>query len=339
MQWLGWMADQHVWVASFALVAGLLLPFPLLAARRPGRGIRPWWTTCRYLIWMGLIASALSVATGQFLGNKLGFFNGEWILRSEWSDIRFHQYFGGATVFFGFLCIRSAYIRRKEHQGLSKYALLTGLLWAVAAGGAGYYGIKLSRIHKDGSLAANQAQTGNTPIETESQNDLLRILDYPSLVPMHSAPVRSPAHKNRWIRVWVSANAAESYSQGATLPEGTLVVMNSVEDRWGRITYDIGPLYSLEVLPGGEHRLGMHWSYVPEAKRDEVGGLKSVSWTTPNENLTGCLECHADGMASPRSRSRTRVSPPATTQAPRSADAQGEGQQQQPQQQQQQQQQ
>jgi hypothetical protein len=156
----------------------------------------------------------------------------------------------------------------------------------------------------------------------------MRILDYPSLVPMHATPVRSPAHKNRWIRVWVSANAAEAYSQGDPLPEGALVVMNTVEDRWGRVTYDVGPLYYLEVLPGGENRLGMHWSYVPEAKRDEVGGLKSVSWTTPNENLASCLECHAEGIASPRSRSRVRVNPPAT-QAPRSTDAETESQQQQ----------
>jgi hypothetical protein len=289
---------------------------------------------------MGIITSVLAVATGEFLANKLGLLNGEWILRGEWSDLRIHQYFGGATVFFGFLCIRSSYARRKEHQGLSKYTLATGLAWAVAAGGAGYYGFKLSRTHRTGIVLANQVQSEtprrdehevgvDAPVSGRSAR-LMRILNYPSLVSMHPEPVRSRFHKNRWIRVWVSQNAAEAYTQGNQLPEGALVVMSSTEDRWGRMTHELGPLYSLEILQGGEPRLGLYWPNVPESKRDEVGGLANVSWVSPNPNLASCLECHENGMASPRNRSRVRVVAP-----PRRPDSETEsqgGSQQQPQQ-------
>ena len=317
MQLPGWIADQHVWATSFALAASILLTLPLVAAQRPGRGIKPWWIACRYLAWTGLIGSVFALISGEFLAKNMGLLGEEWILRNQWSDLRIHQYLGGAMVFFGCLCLRSAYIKRKEHQGIGLYVLLTGLLWATATLGAGHYGIKLSRLHKEGKIevhakneaSANDDQATNHQLVRNSR--FTRILDYSSLVAMHSTePVRSPAHNNRWIRVWVSQNASEAYASGGPLPSGSLVVMSSFEDRWGRPTYEIGPLYILEVLASGESRLGMYWSNVPESRRDEVGGVANVSWTEPDENLAGCLECHSDGMALHTNRSRIRIRRP-----------------------------
>jgi len=324
MQWLGRLVDQHVWAVIIAIATGLLLPWPLLAAQRAGRGIKPWWTTSRFLAWAGLLASAAALITGEFLAKKLGLLDGEWILRGSWSDIRVHQYFGGATVFFGALCLRFSYLKRKEHQGLGALALMAGLLWAISAGGAGVSGIKLAHESAAEAKAAAQPQAkepegsatsaGDESAMTQ-RNRLLRILDYPSLVPMHPEPVRSSAHSNRWIRVWVSKDAIESYVSGGQLPEGALVVMNSVEDRWGRPSYDVGPLYTLEMLPSGP-KIGMYWSYVPESKRGEMGGLDRVSWREPNEHLTSCLECHANGMAAPSSRTKNRPKKVETTEVP-----------------------
>jgi hypothetical protein len=314
MQWLGWVAEQHVWAVIIAIAAGLLLPWPLLAAQRAGRGIKPWWTTSRFLAWAGLLGAAAALLTGEFLAKRLGLLGDEWILRGQWSDMRIHQYFGGATVFFGSLCLRFSYLKRKEHQGMGALVLLSGLLWAISAGGAGASGIKLARGSAAEAKAAVKQQTkgatGSGPVDgdeliSNQRNRLLRILDYPSLVPMHQEPIRSSAHNNRWIRVWVSPEAAENYASGSQLPEGALVVMSSIEDRWGRPGYEIGPLYTLEMLPAGP-RVGMYWSYVPESKRGEVGGLSRVSWREPNENLARCAECHANGMALPSLRNRNK---------------------------------
>jgi hypothetical protein len=140
---------------------------------------------------------------------------------------------------------------------------------------------------------------------------LMRALDYASLTPMHQEPIRSPQHRNRWVRVWVSPNAVEAYSKGEALPEGSLVVMSSVEDRWGRPGYEIGPLYTLEAMPGGKARLGLYWSNVPESRRGEVDGQSSVNWLGANPGLAGCAECHSEGLAPIKARAiRPRVAAP-----------------------------
>jgi len=97
--------------------------------------------------------------------------------------------------------------------------------------------------------------------------------------------------------------------------------MNSVEDRWGRPSYEIGPLYSLEVLPNGKSRVGMYWSYVPESKRNEFDGAKSVSWVEPNSNLASCAECHAAGMAPLKNRIRSAPKKPKTDESSDSSES------------------
>jgi len=311
MGWIEWMADQHIKAMVFALAASVLIPFPLIAAQRPGRGIKPWWTTSRFLAWTGLIGAVFAVATGQFMAKSLGLLEGGWIIRDEWSDLRVHQYLGGTAILLGWFCIRAVHARRKEHEGLGAYALIVGLLWALVAVGAGHYGIKMAKARKL-EMAARQMQLEPDIVtdQTSGSRRIMKMLDYASLTPIHHEPVRSAPHKNRWIRVWVTPGAVEAYNKGERLPEGATVVMNSVEDRWGRPGYDIGPLYFMEALPDGKTRLGLYWSNVPESKRGEVGGFKSVNWLEPNANLTACRECHAEGLAAHNTRVRRAVQAP-----------------------------
>jgi hypothetical protein len=146
---------------------------------------------------------------------------------------------------------------------------------------------------------------------------IVKMLDYAALVPVHPEPFRSPAHKNRWVRVWVSQHAVEAYNKGESLPADAMVVMNSVEDRWGRPGHEIGPLYCLDTLQGGKPRLGFYWSNVPESKRNEVSGMKNVNWLEPNSNLASCVECHTAGLSAPNARFRR-------PQAPRRPSTEGE---------------
>ena len=314
MEWFGWMAGLHGWALMFAVAAAALLPFPLTAAQRPGRMSKPWWTASRYLAWVGLSASLFALATGQALAKTLGLLEGGWILRGEWSDLRMHQYLGGASVFFGYFCIRALYVERKEHQGLGPLALVFGLVWALTSFCAGRSGFKIKAARDaTAATATGRQQSGADEGARARSGRLFRILDYASLTPIHAEPVRSPAHGNRWVRAWVSGGAAEPYAKGERLPDGSLAVLSSVEDRWGRPTFETGPLYYLEVLAGGRSRVGVYWANVPEPKRAEFGGLARVNLLEPDERLKGCLACHANGPADAGARSRTRPAP----QAPR----------------------
>jgi hypothetical protein len=316
MQWFDGMADLHIWAIIFFFFSTILLPYALIAAQRPGRGIKPWWTTSRFLASVSFVACIIALATGEILAHRLGLLGDEWILREEWTDLRLHQYLGGASVLFGYLCLRAAFKPRKEHQGLGAYTLFVGLAWALTVGVAGHLGVKMIRARNSGSPAtakhAPPAATEQDEDSAQTGGRLTKVLDYASLVPIHQEPIRSSPHKNRWVRVWVSPKATDEYAKGEALPEGSLVVMNSVEDRWGRPGYDLGPLYYLEALADGKTRLGLYWSKVPEAKQSEVNGQSRVNWLGANPGLAACAECHSGGLAPIKSRgSRFRPTAPA----------------------------
>ena len=121
-----------------------MIPFPILAAQRGGRGIRPWWTTCRYLGWAGLIGSLAAV----FSGLALGRFQGRMPLGALWGAaepgvgylFRIHELGGAACLLLGALCLRSLYRNRQEHQGIGVPALLLGLVWCATALTTSYSG-------------------------------------------------------------------------------------------------------------------------------------------------------------------------------------------------------
>jgi hypothetical protein len=144
MDWLAWFASGHTWLVHLPAAAALIIPLPILAAQRGGRGIRPWWTTCRFLAWAGCIGSVLAVASGFLAARGLGLPAPAalWIppppgmARVLW----IHELGGLACLALGAVCLRSLYRSRQDHQGIGLAALLFGVLWCLSALATSYVG-------------------------------------------------------------------------------------------------------------------------------------------------------------------------------------------------------
>lgn len=308
MSWMDWLAHQHGLFVHLPFAAAILLPLALIAAQRPGRGIKPWWIACRYVAWAGVLGSFLAAASG-FRAAQLSHLlpAGAILAQGRFPNpapFPLHQWCAGASLVLGVLTLRSLHRKRAEHQGIGILALLLGLLWAGTTIVAGYYGNHLTHPGLPKALpAAGSVKPVPPPVDPEASAPL-RALDYQSLVPMHAEPVKSVPHGNRWIRVWVSAGAEDAYREGKPLPSGSLAVMSTVEDRWGRPGFEQGPLYALEVKPDGKTSLTFYWPRVPEARRNETQGQDRAYWRGDDERLQSCLACHAGGTAPAKDRSR-----------------------------------
>ena len=148
MNWMAWVASKHTLLVHLPVAAALMIPIPVLAAQRGGRGIRPWWVTCRYLAWCGLIGSLLAVVSGLFqgllqqpgsLGATLGAALG--LTGPAANDLfRLHTAGGFASLVLGALCLRSLFRQREDHQGIGFPALLLGLAWCACALTTAYSG-------------------------------------------------------------------------------------------------------------------------------------------------------------------------------------------------------
>jgi hypothetical protein len=161
MDWLAWFASRHTWLVHLPAAAALVIPIPLLAAQRGGRGIRPWWTTCRFLAWAGVVGAALASASGLLAarGQGLPLPGTPWILpppglaRVFW----LHEAGGLGSLLLGLACLRSLYRKRQDHQGIGLAALVLGLLWCLCALGASYVGpYLLGRTQPPSWLAGRQ---------------------------------------------------------------------------------------------------------------------------------------------------------------------------------------
>lgn len=319
MPWTEWIAASHPLLAHLPIGVALALPWALAASLRPGKGIRPWWTTCRYLGWLGLLGGLAAAFSGILWARSLGLIapEGFWAPRSASAGFRYHQALMAASLALGVLYLRVAGRKREDYQGFGVLPLFLGLLWSAATLTGSWYAVKLTGWpHPGGARPIAAAPAEQPPIPAPAPSDSrnaedpeaqapTRALDYLSLEPMHAEPVKSAPHGNRWIRVWANAAAAPAYRTGAPLPPGSFVVMSSQEDRWGRPGSEAGPLYALEVKADGKPNLTFYWPRVPEARRAEVGGEARVYWRhMDNPNLQSCLACHASGAAPAASRSR-----------------------------------
>jgi hypothetical protein len=304
---MDWIAHKHGLFVHLPFAAALLLPLALISAQRPSRGIKPWWTACRYIAWAGVLGSAIAVVSGFQAAHLLKFLPpGDFLAPGSLlnpTPFQLHQWSAGASLLLGLPTLRSLHRKRAEHQGIGVLGLLLGLLWAATTIAAGYYGNHLIHPPAPKAQAAPALPKSAPPVDVEAAAPL-RALDYQSLVPMHAEPVKSVPHGNRWIRVWVSPGAEETYREGTTLPASSLVVMSTLEDRWGRPGFEQGPLYVLETKPGGISSLTFYWPRVPEARRNETQGQERAYWRGADEGLKSCLECHAGGMAPAKDRSR-----------------------------------
>ncbi len=305
-----WFAAKHALLAHLPVAVGLLLPLALLASLRPGRGIRPWWTAARYLGWAGLVGLGVSLVSGWSLGRAQGFLTpGRWLPPHGDPALPRHLLYATASLPVAIAALAAMHRRRKEHQGLGVLPLFLGLGWSALALLTGWTGQLLA--HPAGAVLprlvppAVPAPPPAAPAKSAPEpapGVPVRVLDYAALEPIQAWPVKSMAHGGRWIRVWVTPSAAAAYRAGAPLPDGTLAVMSTVEDRWGRPGPDPGPLYALE-MKGGAPQFTFYWGRVPAASQAAMGGETRIFWRSPDPHLAGCATCHAQGPAPADQRS------------------------------------
>jgi hypothetical protein len=306
---MDWFSFNHYALVHLPVAAALLAPIALVASQRVGRGIRPWWTASRFVVLMGCLGILLSILSGYLLARRTGVLPaGLWLApgAAGTSLPRLHQLLALASLALGLITLKAANRPRQDHQGIGVLPLLLGILWSGAVVCTGYFGGQMAHAQKSASTLPAVPAPALPPKDPEAEAPL-RALDYARLEPAHLEPVKSPPHGNRWIRAWVTPSAGEAYAAGRTLPAGTMVVLSTMEDRWGRPSYDSGPLYILETLPGGRTSLAFYWPRVPEARRGETGGADHVYWRSADPALKACLDCHNQGIAPARDRSQWKV--------------------------------
>jgi len=330
MSWMEWITISHSMFVNLPVGVAILLPWALIASQRAGRGIRPWWVTCRYLGWAGVLSSFLAAFSGYLYARSLGMIPlGAYLTpKGAYPLMREHQALMLASLGLGLLFLKSAFRKREEYQSFGVLPLILGLLWSAAILVGGWHGntfaaraqgkIKPAAIPvetpapKPQPLAVPQAAISQDP-ETKLP---LRLLDYQSLEPIQLDPIRSAAHGNRWIRVWVNAVAAEAYRAGVSLPAGSFVAMNSLEDRWGRPGPEPGPLYGLEIKSDGTPLLTFYWAKVSEKGLAETKGENRVYWRENNPGLQACMSCHSQGMVPASQRNRIFKKKPSSSEGP-----------------------
>lgn len=311
---MDWIALKHALLSHLPVATGLLLPWALLASQRPGRGIRPWWTVARYLGWAGLLGTLCAFVSGFVTGRFLALIPPHRLLPAlphgpgpEALLIR-HALWGLGSLVVGIGATWAMNRSRKDHESLGFLALLLGLAWCAAllVVGEGGYRLAHGSARTVAPATAAVALPASRPDPDPEGRLPIRALDYASLEAIHPEPVKSPAHGGRWIRAWVSPEAAPAYRAGQSLPQGALVVLSSTEDRWGRPGVDAGPILALEMKASGPS-LTFYWARVPMERRTDFGGESRVYWRGQDVHLEACRTCHAEGIADPAQRSRWRA--------------------------------
>jgi hypothetical protein len=311
---MDWIALKHALLSHLPVASGLLLPWALLAAQRPGRGIRPWWTVARYLGWAGGIGILGALLSGYASAILRGFIPSHRLLpvvavgAGPDALLFRHAVLASASFLVALGAVWAMNRSRKDHESLGFLALLLGLSWCALLLITGESGYRLAHIQSKALAAAVAPAEVRAPLAAPDPEAKapLRALDFTSLEALHAEPVKSPAHGGRWVRAWVNPEAAAAYRAGQPLPSGAFLVLSSVEDRYGRPGPDSGPLYALEMKASGP-ALTFYWASVPVDRRRSFGGESRVYWRGSDAHLDTCRTCHATGMADPAQRSRWRA--------------------------------
>jgi hypothetical protein len=320
VDFMEWIALQHALLSHLPVATGLLLPWALLAAQRRGRGIRPWWTVARYLGWAGILGTLGALLSGFASGRHSALIPPRRLLPMSFygsgPDVLLfhHALLGGASLLVGAAAFWAMNRHRKDHESLGLLALALGLIWCAILLLTGQGGYRLAQSRARVPVALPRVSSTPVPsaptlprVVRDLESDLpVRALDYASLESVHPDPVKSLAHGGRWIRAWASPEAAAAYRTGQSLPPGALVVLSSVEDRWGRPGPEVGPLYALEMKATGP-TLTFYWPRVPTERRREFGGDSRAYLRGNDAHLDACRNCHAAGMADPSHRSHWRA--------------------------------
>ena len=194
MPGMDWIAQKHGLFVHLPFAAALLLPVALIAAQRAGRGIKPWWVTCRYMAWAGVLGVAAAVLSGfgaAQLSKRLP--AGIFLAKGSLADptlFQLHQWGAAASLLLGILTLRALHRKREDHQGIGVLGLFLGLLFTGATVAAGYLGTQLAHPPPQKPKPAEAKAAVVKPPDPEA-NAPLRALDYLRLVPMHGEPVRS----------------------------------------------------------------------------------------------------------------------------------------------------
>jgi hypothetical protein len=137
MDWLAWYASRHTWLVHLPAAAAVMLLFPVIAAQRGGRGIRPWWTTCRYLAWIGFLSAIVTVGSGLVSAWSRGLLAQAGIGAPSHPGLpylfRIHALGGAVTLLLGAFCLRSLYRKRQDYQGIGLPALALAFLWGITS--------------------------------------------------------------------------------------------------------------------------------------------------------------------------------------------------------------
>lgn len=308
-----WIALKHALMSHLPVATGLLLPWALLSSQRAGRGIRPWWTVARYLGWAGVLGLLAATVSGLAAGRLHGLIPAMRLFPHPATGtgpdalLFRHALLAVATLPLAVAALWAMNRYRKDHQNLGILALLLGLGWCAALLAAGQTGYSLAHTRLAVIQAAVPAVPAQAPVPADPEAAApLRALDFTALEAIHAEPVKSPAHGGRWIRAWANPTAAAAYRAGKTLPPGSLVVLSTLDDRWGRPGTEPGPLYSLETKASGPS-LTFYWPRVPVDRLRETGGQTRAYWRGQDAPLESCRACHSAGMADPAKRSRWRV--------------------------------
>ncbi len=304
---MDWLAQKHALFVHLPIAAALLLPLPLLAAQRAGRGIKPWWNTCRYLTWMGVLFALPTLFSGFAALTAFGPL-GRGLAPA--GPVRAHQISGLVALGLGLLTLQSLYRGRKEHEGLGTWSLLLGVLWAGATAWGALDGHALHLRPRLVAVAPKPTPAlPEPPRDPESQLPL-RALDHARLESLHDEPLRSRAHEGLWVRTWVSPGQAATWKEGGKLPAGAYAVLTTQLDRWGRPGPEAGPLLFLEGT-SGRPTFSLYWGHIPEARRADFAGEERVYWRGQDPHLAECLRCHAEGYSQPAERTSLRRRRPA----------------------------
>ena len=301
MNYLDWIAFKHPMWIHVPLACAILSPLALLAAQRRGRGIRPWWTACRYLAWMGVLGLIPALLSGLMWAHRLGFVAPGKLLAGKevlGGLVRHHQLWAVAALVTSLLTLLSVHRKRQDHQGIGFQALFLGCCWAFATLMTGMYGGRMAHP-MPGETAPVKAATATADAEADLP---AHYLDFGGLIPVGDAWARIPQHEGRWGRVWVTASGIEAYQAGRTMPPGSYAVMSTAQDRAAQPGPDPGPLYAVEILADGTPKFTLYWANVPEGEQAKFDAQDSVYWRSPDAHVQSCASCHAGGASDPAQR-------------------------------------
>jgi len=253
---------------------------------------KSWLSQAAAALWiLGFLASLAALLTGHLFSIHLG-------MVSEWSPLppetamkgvlRDHALLGTLSTLLSFAALWAAGRTLREKPLPRKLQLTLGFLLAVLFALTGHEGGEMVYESVEPSRA-----TGSAPA-----SDLIRLAGgyRQNLVKMNSKPWNSRTHGHRWVNTYVSKEAVETYKNSNPLPEGSLVVKESFEDRNGKASDVPGPLYVMQKGKVSDSPETGGWRYALSWENPVLGNVEKISepvtWLSGDPHLNSCVKCH-----------------------------------------------